>query len=282
MYTDDIFYYSQLKNEALTWRLFTKENPTDPIAVGILPDTEFSVRIGHSYNEEPIDPFSLLGKLNVVSPQSLIKAATIFKAGVNVSDSLKEKSNTATELARTGLNKLGKVFNNSNLGDSMMEGGSLLAGKEFLSAFDLIKFYTGSSVDLDIPVLETYWVHGDSSKKTVKDRIKTLQSYLLGELKEFEGVFGLQSAPNGFMPSFNNLDPTKDYDNTFILKLGTMYEITNLIVMDFQYSLSMFNVMKKSGDSIVGSSDPTYATIKISVVPAAYISSARLKNIMKL
>lgn len=280
---DDLFYDRQLSNKNLTWRLLAPKTSVNSngdtvtqdgagsseVARGIILDSEFSVAIGHSYNDGMNDPLG--GSIKKV---------------FNIGKSMAPYMNTAMTDIATGLDGVDNIIQAAQSG--LQSADDWLAGKvgisplnamngSFLSAFDLIKSYTGTEVTVSVPKLDTLWMHEEGNN--ILSRIKQVQEFCLGDVQQLAGIYGLQYAPNNYKPNFRNLNATTEFPGTFTLEIGTQFKITNLVLKSFNYNLATIKAKELGGGT---PKYPLYATVSFDLEPAAYITKERLANILNI
>lgn len=271
----ELFYDMQLKNPELTWRL---SDSTGEIIRGIVNESEFRVSIDHTYGDGMNDPLGneLTGLLNSLKIGAIyndsIKSLnqSLFPDDNNL---IKNVINEVTGFATKGQNFVDNLIADRSISTSDKGNSSVLHGA-FMSAFDIIKTFTGTEVSINFPRLETTLLHGQSGIDGVKSKIKDLQNKFLGDIKTFDGVWGIQYAPNDYKPILKGLSDTTVFPGTFKLDIGSMYSIDNLIVRNFTYEMSTQRAM--------GTQDALYAVVSFEVEPASYISKAKLLQLMKL
>ena len=297
----DLFYETQLQNEELTWRLYAynirkysdEKDNRRLLDVGILQDNEVHVHINHKFPSNSMDPLGLGEKLKGMYDNA--KSLSPFvSATVGNSSVLKTTSNKMVELIGSVLGEgagsaAGSIANIANdfitsgynnlstyLYEKIKTDGNSLLGSQFVSAFDMIKTFQGSNVSFSIPKLQSNWIYGLSPNgfdKSIKARYKLLLDDIIGDVKEFAGVYGLQTPPNEYIPEFTGLDKEPNYTGTYQLEIGKQYTIKNLLLVDFDFDASALKAMGSGGE-------PLYATATYVLEPAAFITKDQLKKIM--
>jgi len=287
----NLFYDSQLENDNITWRLYSQpytesgeevqsdSDYSELVAKGIMRDTSLEIGISHRYSSGCYDPFRITETLAGLLPGYL------GKVGQKVVQNLNPKTImpiiNAAGISANSINSISMLMNRNieALGTSF--NLAQMIGSEFMSAFDLVNTYTGSDVSIFIPLLETIWFHEKGN--SVRSRIANLQKRVLGDLTHLGGLFGLQAAPNNYLPKLENLSADIKFTGSFMLKLGNLYSIDNLIITSVDYELSTINArVKDDNGNIVSSGEPLYAIVKIRVEPAAFITKEKLKKYLRL
>jgi hypothetical protein len=298
--SNDLFYETQLNNDELTWQLWTKTDKGGSVLIdkGILTDPEISIGVGHSYNEGMSDPFGGIIK-------GVLNTAKSFSPYINTwTNGAKKGPNMLQSLAGIfggGKDKENNMVNNiiDTVGNAIDTGGKFLndvvmeaTGKkmnfeqaingQFLSAFDMIKTFTGSEVAFNLPRLETVWIHGlnikDVDFTSIQDRFDHVSDHILGDVVTMSNgaAYGLQLAPNNYRPEYKGLsqDEQPMFRGTFSLLIGTQYRIDNLILKSFQYHPSLLKAMGSNGS-------PLYATVSYDLEPASFITKGQLRTIAR-
>jgi hypothetical protein len=187
-------------------------------------------------------------------------------------------------------NALGMGKNLIDNGLDTLTGGRInnsdqLLGSTFLSAFDMIKTFAGTDVSFSIPKLENTWVHGlipkemkdESISDNIKERFKYMLSKTLGKVEDVMKIYGLQLAPNGYLPTFTNLQGLDPFKGTFELRIGKQYTITNLVLKNFSFNPS---TIKVKGAGI--NNFPLYANVSYDLEHASFMTSDKLYDIFRI
>ena len=302
----DLFYLNQLNNEELRWELWAMNEEgtrATMIDVGILQDTELGISIGHEYGSGMKDPAGSLlsdvhGRAKSISPYYNSSDALVKNLG-NFAKNFIPKTEEEEKAGKPGMvegivndvtSTIDKLKNKADeytgaltgdiLGGKKRSFGDLL-NSSFLSAFDLIKTFTGTNTEFSLPKLETTWIHGlkpkGLDKDTIKGRFENIIEYVLGDTDSFLDIYGLQYAPNKYSPKFTGLgtdNELKGFGGTFTLFIGNQYEINNLVLRNFNFVPSVLKVKGAEGNA------PLYATVTYEFEHAAYISKKRLKHFL--
>ena len=297
----DLYYETQLNNDELIWQIWTRNDKDETILIdkGILID-EFSLGVGHAYNEGMGDPFGgmIRGAFNMAKSYSpyinhIIRNKEEIKSNANKLVDAFISSNSRTR--QTANNIIDTVYGAINSTGSFIDsaindasGGRLSFEKaingQFLSSFDMIKTFTGSEVGFNLPRLETIWIPGlkirdlKEVNKSIKTRFEHVIDYILGDVVTLsEGsAYGLQTAPNNYRPDYAGLSSDKlvEFQGTYTLIIGKQYIIPNLVLKNFQYHPSLVKAMGLGGS-------PLYATVSYELEPASFMTKGQLKTILK-
>lgn len=294
-YDKNLFFDNQLYNSKISWQLFAQEPAvgggnkdeydTKPILRGIVYDPEIGFSGSHDFGQSEL----LSGLGNKVgflmgAANSLSEGTAIGKAlGKGVSDIL------GIDVSTDAVTKLVSQF--SEKGGDILGNVFSKAGSRFTSAFDFIKVFKGTGLEIDIPPLETRIYHKVIDKKNVEDVIRGLVEKFVGELvsttvEKIDNILGIQAPPNNYVPEFRVISGNHHVPGSFLLKYGP-YSIDNLLVTNFSYRLSTFRVREMSGggdsydiNSVVPKDTSLYADVRIGVQPCTYISRNTLMKIM--
>lgn len=274
----ELFYDNQLATDSLTWRLYASGKGTPSgsnlVLTGLLGDTEVNYSVSHEFSEasdkitngasavsDKINEWMSairVGSSVVSTVQDLATKASNSKLFEGASDVLKGVS--------SGIDSA----KNFDLG-----GGNTLGSKlssRFVSALDFIKVFKGTSVSIELPKLEVL-LFNDDNGATVTKKVEDLNDVFIGDINDAAGIFGLQDAPNGYIPSYQGISETTKFEGTFTLQLGDKYSIDNLIVKDYNVTLSQ---MKQ-----IGSSEPLYAEVSVSLDFASYVSKKHIAKFLR-
>ena len=131
---------------------------------------------------------------------------------------------------------------------------------------------------------ENTWVHGlipkemkdESISDNTKERFKYMLSKTLGKVEDVMKIYGLQLAPNGYLPSFNNLGSEVPFKGTFTLEIGEQYTITNLALKNVSFSPSIINVKNSGGNN------PLYASVSYELDHASFMTRNKIAGIFEL
>lgn len=260
----------------------------ESILIGIMPkDTQFSVSGGHVFapgmpqSNVLIDTFASIQKEAKNKYQIFRSGAYRFTNGDVTSAFMGNKAGLVAEAGKL----IGEVTDTANsiskaaerfLGDQMNGifglGSDDILGGQFLTTYDFAKIYNGSSGSISIPAIRTRILFDGTI--SVADRIKKLNKYLMNGMKHSLGLYGMQTAPMGYMASYNELDQWDITKGSVSLRIGNSLYIHNLLVTSFDYTFSSQKVESKTGIS-----GPLYADVEIRVETLGYISRGRMEQI---
>lgn len=270
----ELFYNQQLENDNITWRL---DSGKGYILKGIIQSEEMGFSIGHSYNQGMSDPVGSVLKSVFDKQKSFqpLRNTSFEKMGSQVGNAVPvvgdaiKSVNTAIQTGLTATeNALGSVLGSS--GDDLRRA----MNGSFLAATDLIKTFTGSQVGYNFPQLSTIILHDPDNP--VKTQLTQMTQSMLGEVKDFGGIYGLQYAPNDYRPDLNILNMKgKNIEGTWTLSIGKLYKFTNLVIENVQVDLSKFRVKTKTGGN-----HALYAIVTVTVAPASYVTRDDLREAM--
>jgi hypothetical protein len=151
-----------------------------------------------------------------------------------------------------------------------------LMNSHFVSAADVVRRYQGSTVQMNLPPLDVFIFHNSNmNTPNVIHMVQAIVQQCLGDLKDAEGIIGLQEAPGGYRAQFDNLNTEVrkvTIPGTWSLTWGG-YTINNLIVTNVQVDMSKFNAMDSQG---YDTGDPLYARLTLQLDRAAYVSKSDL------
>jgi hypothetical protein len=279
----ELFYTQQLNNDNATWRLYTstQSGDTDKLVLKGVMDPEelleFEFRIQHSYSDKdsnglsdiidgPLNTIADFAKNNMVLANSL---GAVGDAANQMAGMFGSSGSKVGEKVGSGISWINKQM--ASLSDGLSTSSlSRIGNSRFISAASLVQTFTGTDISYALPDdLSTVILHDDEDPP-VKDQIKTLLGYTLGETQDFGGVYGLQMAPNEYTPDLQQLNRSSGSSamkGTMILQIGKLYTIKNLILKSVNFKLSRHQVKGKDRA-------PLYAMVSISLDPATYITKS--------
>lgn len=298
----ELFYDSQMMMDSLTWRLCKKgtDGVSKVLLKGILQDTEISYSANHEYGSP--NGFGKQIMTNVKDWQSRIKEWDMIRRTVpkqvsrykNTNPNSKDYIGQANKLVANGLDTvykgIDKLTNDvvealpdtwrttgKELLDTLGKMSEQAAYGNFISAFDFIKVYNGTSVTMSLPPLDA--IVFDDDDYPIKQTITQLNDEFMGSLSDEAGIFGLQRGPGssqesvGYKPTFDGLDPKTDFEGTYSLQFGDKYEITNLVVTNFSNKFSTIYRMNKSNKR-----SPLYSWIHVDLDFASFVSKEKINS----
>ena len=294
-YDGNLFYDSQLHNNNISWQLFgqfpslsggnMEEYSTIPLLRGIIYDTELGFSGAHDFGSSDLlgGASGFAGELLGIANQ-LSEATALGKAiGKTSFDILGQK---------VGPEQITKLIGRLSKRGGDMFGTALgYAGSKFTSAFDFVKVFKGTGLEIEIPSLETRIYHKVFNKKPVELVIKDLIDKFVGDLvstslDKVDNILGIQAPPNGYVPEFRVISGDHHVPGSFCLKYGP-YTIDNLLVTNFSYRLSTIRVRELSSESrvfdfdkIMAGSSSLYADVRVGLQPCTYISKNTLMKIL--
>lgn len=215
-----------------------------------------------------------------------------------------EWGNSGTTLVSTIVDAIGGVMNSSlgiraaesieNIGnylpmDKVLGAGSKDEFKGFMSKVktlqnahitgieNLIKTYKGTSVTLSGMNLKIVMLNS-SLTTDIRSELNNLLAVTTGTFDadySFKGLVGTQLAPNGY---------TIKYDSalegimagTFILEIGNILKIPNILVSNVEYKISPVCVMDNNGNS---TGEPLFIEVDVSVELARIITPNELSSL---
>lgn len=320
----NIFYEAQLANPKITWELLAQEwsneeknivkdaDYTEVVLRGIISETEFAISGGHDFS--PVGGAladlanTLTNYYNMGSELSALGSGGVNDIKKVISGLSPEAADKVQKYEEKIKDKVNGVFSKERM-DSLKG----LVGSRFVTAFDKTKVFKGTNLEVNFPTLETRIYKGTYFKNpnttlskidmaepmSMPDVQKSLIHRFIGPLMTIgldglDSVVGAQAPPNGYIPSFTTLDPTKRVRGSFKLRYGP-YEIPNLLVTSFAFRASTFRCRQHKfhvnyqlsdwvSDRIEVSSDnePLYLDVQINIQPCNYISRDLLLDILRL
>lgn len=294
-YDGNLFYDAQLYNSNISWQLFgqpqslsggnMEEYSTIPLLRGILSDTELGFSVAHDFGSS-----DLLGGAEGFAGQV-----------VGIADKLSEATALGKAIGKSTFSILGQdvgpdqitklIGRMSKRGGDIFGAATAYAGSRFTTAFDFVKVFKGTGLEIEIPALETRIYHKVINKKPVELVVKDLIDKFVGDLvstslDDVDNVLGIQAPPNGYVPEFRVISGDHHVPGSFCLKYGP-YTIDNLLVTSFSYRLSTVRVREMSSDAKVFDFDnikagatSLYADVRVGLQPCTYISKNTLMKIM--
>ena len=294
-YDSNLFFDTQLYNSNTSWQLLSQfdsleggkkeEYSPAPILRGIIYDTELGFAGSHDFG--PSDTAAgvsgmvgeLLGIANALSESTSIGNAIGRSAAqiLGTQDHIQAMSNLASRFSEKAGDMVPKVLGN--------------AGARFTSAFDFVKVFKGTGLEIDIPPLETRIYHKVINKKPVEEVIKSLIETFVGKLigtglDGVDNILGIQAPPNKYMPEFRVMNDSHNVPGSFCLKYGP-YTISNLLVTNFSYKLSTFRVRELGASTptfdpknVMAKGSSLYADVRVGLQPCTYISRNTLISIL--
>lgn len=301
----ELFYNQQVTNPNMSW-LLRHRGPDDKLNMclrGIMQGQEdftFNIQNDYSQGDE-----SYMGEfLNTAATyaKSAQKQATVFNSMQNLSTALNTTAENIFDVTKQGFDsdsflsnvaeKLGPVASvaASGLGKAASWGGPLLdkikqmtgldvnkfMNSHFMSAADVVRRYSGSTVTMNIPPLDVYVFHNPNLMTTnVVWMVQAIIQQCLGDLSDAFGVVGLQEAPGGYKARFDVLNTERNgvkLEGTWSLTWAG-YTIHNLLVTSVQVAMSKFNAMDSLGRD---TGDPLYAKVTLTLDKATFISRSDL------
>lgn len=163
------------------------------------------------------------------------------------------------------------------------------AGGAFITSYDYIKTFKGTSTNFELPQLETRIYHDlptVAGATTVKTAVEKLNLAFIGGISENIQLFAFQEAPNKYLPSFKGIPKSNESDpipGTFLLKYGP-FQIPNLLISNFSIRFSTFYVregLRSNKESGVKKGEFLYADVKITLMPCTYVSRDLLTSVIK-
>jgi hypothetical protein len=299
----DLFYTQQITNPNMSWLLRHHGTEQPNLCVrGIMHGQEdFTFQISNDYStgDESIVG-QILGQVGG-HVRELQKQSTLYNSRARLTKLLGNYAESMGQMAQEGLNGntlmdkikgvgLGIGGAAANLGGKLLEGSGgvinalsklglntdRLMNSHFISAADVVRRYQGSTVQMNLPPLDVFIFHNSNMEApNVIHMVQAIVQQCLGDLKDAEGVIGLQEAPGGYKAQFDNLNTEVrkvTIPGTWSLTWGG-YTINNLIVTNVQVDMSKFNAMDSQG---YDTGDPLYAKLTLQLDRAAYVSKSDL------
>lgn len=289
-YNKELFYESQLNNDALTWGLLKKGTTSGDILTGILDENDYSFGVSHSYSGAH-DELGIASKIaeagNKASDwmrytdKSLEQLPVLFDANhlnlPGVADAIKSGQDTIKNAG----DWLGKQLFGADATEKLKDFARRAERGRFFNPLDNIQTFQGTKIDFRFPELKTILLSGvgASGDGEVKKKVKNLNELFIGSIEQFTGMYGLQNAPNQYLPDFSELNENTEFDGTFILRLGDKKLIKNLILTDYQVNLSKFKRHDPAGKI---TDDYLYAEVTINLMPAAFLSREMINAYFEL
>ena len=301
----ELFYNQQVTNPNMSWLLRhnSGENRINMCLRGIMQGQEdftFNIQNDYSQGDE-----SYMGEfLNTAASfaRSAQKQSTVFNSRDALAKSLKTSAENIFDASSQGFDsdgflnsageKLGSLIGEASnaLGTAISWGTPLLdkiksltgldvnkfMNSHFMSAADVVRRFSGSTVTMNIPPLEVYVFHNPNAMTpNVVWMVQAIIQQCLGDLSDALGVVGLQEAPGGYEARFDVLNTERrkvKLKGTWSLTWAG-YTIHNLLVTNVQVSMSKFNAMDSMGRD---TGDPLYAKVSLTLDKATYVSRSDL------
>lgn len=299
----DLFYTQQITNPNMSWLLRHHGTEQPNLCVrGIMHGQEdFTFQISNDYStgDESVVG-QVLGQVGGYV-RELQKQSTLYNNRGKLSKMLGSYANGLSDMAKEGLNSsdftdkvkgvsmgLGGIA--AGVGKSIVDGSGKiidmikglgvntdrLMNSHFISAADVVRRYQGSTVQMNLPPLDVFIFHNSNmTSPNVIHMVQAIVQQCLGDLKDADGIIGLQEAPGGYKARFDNLNTEVNkvtIPGTWSLTWGG-YTINNLIVTNVQVDMSKFNAMDSQG---YDTGDPLYAKLTMQLDRAAYVSKSDL------
>jgi hypothetical protein len=295
----ELFYNQQVTNPNMSW-LLRHHGGDDKINMclrGIMQGQEdftFNIQNDYSQGDE-----SWMGDfLNTASQyaRTAQKQSTMYNSMKKLSTSLETSAenifdaktqgfdndgffNAATEKLGSLANMVGNVASSplmKKIKDFTGNAVDKFMNSHFMSAADVVRRYSGSTVTMNIPPLDVYIFHNPNTLATnVVYMVQAIIQQCLGDLSDAFGIIGLQEPPGGYKARFDVLNTERNQvklPGTWSLTWGG-YSIHNLLVTNVQVALSKFNAMDSLGRD---TGDPLYAKLSFTLDKATYISRSDL------
>lgn len=299
----DLFYTQQVTNPNMSWLLRHHGTEQPNLCVrGIMHGQEdFTFQISNDYgtgDESIVGQF--LGQVGG-AVRELQKQGTLYNSRAKLQNLLGNYAEGLKGMAEEGLNSntfmdkakglaMGLTGAAASIGEKMVGASGKvvdaikglgvntdrLMNSHFVSAADVVRRYQGSTVQMNLPPLDVFIFHNSNmNTPNVIHMVQAIVQQCLGDLKDAEGIIGLQEAPGGYRAQFDNLNTEVrkvTIPGTWSLTWGG-YTINNLIVTNVQVDMSKFNAMDSQG---YDTGDPLYARLTLQLDRAAYVSKSDL------
>jgi hypothetical protein len=299
----DLFYTQQITNPNMSWLLRHHGTEQPNLCVrGIMHGQEdFTFQISNDYST---GDESVIGQvLGQVGGhiRDLQKQSTLYNSRAKLTKILGSYADGLADMAKEGFssNDLMDKIKGVGMGlgsaaawggEKLVEGATKftdmlsklgvnsdrLMNSHFISAADVVRRYQGSTVQMNLPPLDVFIFHNSNMEApNVIHMVQAIVQQCLGDLKDAEGIIGLQEAPGGYKAQFDNLNTEVrkvTIPGTWSLTWGG-YTINNLIVTNVQVDMSKFNAMDSQG---YDTGDPLYARLTLQLDRAAYVSKSDL------
>lgn len=299
----DLFYTQQVTNPNMSWLLRHHGTEQPNLCVrGIMHGQEdFTFQISNDYgtgDESIVGQF--LGQVGG-AVRELQKQGTLYNSRPKLQNLLGNYAEGLKGMAEEGLNSntfmdkakglaMGLTGAAASIGEKMVGASGKvvdaikglgvntdrLMNSHFVSAADVVRRYQGSTVQMNLPPLDVFIFHNSNmNTPNVIHMVQAIVQQCLGDLKDAEGIIGLQEAPGGYRAQFDNLNTEVrkvTIPGTWSLTWGG-YTINNLIVTNVQVDMSKFNAMDSQG---YDTGDPLYARLTLQLDRAAYVSKSDL------
>ena len=299
----DLFYTQQITNPNMSWLLRHHGTEQPNLCVrGIMHGQEdFTFQISNDYSTGDESVIGqVLGQVGG-HVRDLQKQSTLYNSRAKLTKILGSYADGLADMAKEGLASndimdkikgvgMGVGSMAAGLGKWVTEKGSAvtdmlsslgintdrLMNSHFVSAADVVRRYQGSTVQMNLPPLDVFIFHNSNMEApNVIHMVQAIVQQCLGDLKDAEGIIGLQEAPGGYKAQFDNLNTEVrkvTIPGTWSLTWGG-YTINNLIVTNVQVDMSKFNAMDSQG---YDTGDPLYARLTLQLDRAAYVSKSDL------
>lgn len=308
-YDSNMFFENQLNNDNLTWELKAQpwieagkkvqDGPcSESILRGIITDTEFGVSGSHNFSAPDGGITGDLGNLVNKAAQAANQYSIDVAAGKGAINDI-FGAGTFDKLASAIQDSASKL---PLVGGPLSKAMGFInenAGSHFTTAFDYVRVFKGTNLEIDFPALETRLYHGtfvkNGSPMTTRDLMNDILLRFVGDLESsgsaaLDQVLGIQNAPNDYVPTFKVIKPSVNnpLHGSFELRYGP-YRIPNLLVSSFRYRVSTFKVREgaNTGEftpelTCKPTDQPLYLDINFTVQPCSYISRELLLQILTL
>ena len=230
----DLFYTQQITNPNMSWLLRHHGTEQPNLCVrGIMHGQEdFTFQISNDYStgDESIVG-QILGQVGG-HVRELQKQSTLYNSRARLTKLLGNYADSMKSMAQEGLqsnelmDKIKGVGLNlggaaASIGSKLLEGSGgvvnalsklglntdRLMNSHFISAADVVRRYQGSTVQMNLPPLDVFIFHNSNMEApNVIHMVQAIVQQCLGDLKDAEGVIGLQEAPGGYKAQFDNLN----------------------------------------------------------------------------
>lgn len=299
----DLFYTQQITNPNMSWLLRHHGTEQPNLCVrGIMHGQEdFTFQISNDYStgDESIIG-QVLGQVGG-HVRDLQKQSTLYNSRAKLTKILGSYADGLADMAKEGFSSNDLMDKKKGVGmglgsaaawggEKLVEGATIitdmlsklgvnsdrLMNSHFISAADVVRRYQGSTVQMNLPPLDVFIFHNSNMEApNVIHMVQAIVQQCLGDLKDAEGIIGLQEAPGGYKAQFDNLNTEVrkvTIPGTWSLTWGG-YTINNLIVTNVQVDMSKFNAMDSQG---YDTGDPLYARLTLQLDRAAYVSKSDL------
>ena len=149
-----------------------------------------------------------------------------------------------------------------------------------------VKFYNSSDIGIEMPQISIRYFHNMYPNMLVKSLIQSLNNRLIGKFVDGTGgaaLAGVLTAPNGYEGSeYNIIDMNEATDRikgSFLLDYAGR-RFGNLLMTNYSVAVSTTKVLKYDSNWVpTPTSDPLYADISITLVPAVMYTANSLNRL---